>query len=169
MGTTQECCMLFWTNPGSMTPTKQQLYGHSLLISQTTQVRWTKYTKRCWWSKDELISDILPWTLTHGCTNVGWPTKTSIHMSSVWTLCRLEDQPRLMTREGQRNPVGMPWWSKGPNKESNGSVWDEVQKEKIDLVLNLVAECLDKYKPDTRITAWLMAIADIDKIDPTWP
>ena len=52
-------------------PKKQQLYGHLLPISQTIQVRWARQTGRCWWSKEELISNILLWTPTHGHTSVG--------------------------------------------------------------------------------------------------
>ena len=39
--------------------TKQQLYGHLPLISETIQVRRTRHTWRYWGSRDELISDVL--------------------------------------------------------------------------------------------------------------
>ena len=32
---------------------------------KTIQVRWTRHVGHCWRSKDELFSDIRPWTLTH--------------------------------------------------------------------------------------------------------
>ena len=44
-------------------PTKQQLYCHLPLITKSIQVRQTRYLGHCWRSKDELISDILLWTL----------------------------------------------------------------------------------------------------------
>ena len=42
-------------------PTKQQLYGHLPPI----QVRRTRHAGHCWRSRDELISDVLPWTPPH--------------------------------------------------------------------------------------------------------
>ena len=44
-------------------PTKQQLYGHSLSMTKTIQVGWTKHAGHGWRIKDELISDVLLWTL----------------------------------------------------------------------------------------------------------
>ena len=46
--------------------TKQQLYGHLPPITKNTQVRWTIHVGHCWRSKDELISDLLLWTPSHG-------------------------------------------------------------------------------------------------------
>ena len=54
-------------------PTRHQLYGHLPLITKTIQVRQTRHAGHCLRSKDELISDVLLWTPTHGvyivCTN----------------------------------------------------------------------------------------------------
>ena len=47
-------------------PTKHQLYGHLPPITKTIQVRQTRQAGHCWRSKDELISDVLLWTLTYG-------------------------------------------------------------------------------------------------------
>ena len=44
-------------------PAKQQLYGHRPPISKTIQIRRARPTGNCWKSKDELISDVLLWTL----------------------------------------------------------------------------------------------------------
>ena len=49
-------------------PTRHQLYGHLPPITKTIQVRRTRHTGHCWRSKDELISDVLLWTTTHGRT-----------------------------------------------------------------------------------------------------
>ena len=46
--------------------TKQQLYGHLPLIMKTIQVRWIRHAGHYWRNKDELISDILLWTPSHG-------------------------------------------------------------------------------------------------------
>ena len=47
-------------------PTKHQLYGHLPPITKTIQVRQTRHVGHCWRSRDELISDVLLWTLTYG-------------------------------------------------------------------------------------------------------
>ena len=44
-------------------PTKQQPYGHLPPITETIQISRTRHTGHCWRSRDELISDILLWTL----------------------------------------------------------------------------------------------------------
>ena len=50
-------------------PTKQQLYSHIPPIWQTIQIKWTRHAGVWWWSKDELVSDILLWTSTQGYTS----------------------------------------------------------------------------------------------------
>ena len=44
-------------------PTKHQLYGHLPPIMKTIQVRWTRHAGHSWRSTDELISDILLWSI----------------------------------------------------------------------------------------------------------
>ena len=44
-------------------PTRHQLYGHLPPITKTIPVRRTRLAGHCWRSKDELISDVLLWTL----------------------------------------------------------------------------------------------------------
>ena len=47
-------------------PTRHQLYGHLPPITKTIQVRRAWHAGHCWRSSDELISDVLLWTPTHG-------------------------------------------------------------------------------------------------------
>ena len=47
-------------------PMSHQLYSHLPPITKTFQVRWTRHAGHCWRSRDELISDVLLWTLTYG-------------------------------------------------------------------------------------------------------
>ena len=77
-------------------PTKQHLYGHLPPISLTLQVIRTRHTGYCWRSKDELISDVLLWTSTHGHTSVVRPARTYIHHLYTDTGCGQEDIPRGM-------------------------------------------------------------------------
>ena len=81
--------------------TKQQLYGHLPPIMKTIQVRWTTHVGHCWRSKDELISDILLWTPSHGQAKVGQPARTYIQQLCADMGCSLEDLLEAMNnREG---------------------------------------------------------------------
>ena len=59
-------------------PTRQQLYGHLPPITKTIQVRRTRHAGHCWRSRDELISDVLLCTPTHGRAKAGRPARTYI-------------------------------------------------------------------------------------------
>ena len=75
------------------------------LISQTMQIRWARHGGLCWRSKDEPISEILLWTLTHEHTSVGQLWKSCIHQLCADTGYCLENLPRVMAnRDG--------WWEK---------------------------------------------------------
>ena len=86
-------------------PTKQQLYSHLPPIMKTIQVRWTRHLGHCWRRKDELISNILLWTPSHGRAKAGWPARTYIQQLCADTGCSLEDLPGVMDdRDG--------WWER---------------------------------------------------------
>ena len=59
-------------------PTKQQLYSHLSPITKTIRVRRIRHAGHCWGSKDELISDVLLWTPSHGRAKAGRPARTYI-------------------------------------------------------------------------------------------
>ena len=87
-------------------PTRLQLYGHLPPITKTIQVRRTRHAGHCWRSKDELISDVLLWTPTHGCASVGRPARTYIQQLCEDTGCNPEDLPEAMSdREKWRETV----------------------------------------------------------------
>ena len=98
-------------------PTRLQLYGHLPPITKTIQVRRTRHAGHCWRSKDELISDVLLWTPTHGCARVGRPARTYIQQLCEDTGWNPEDLPEAMNdREKWRETVrdiragGATWW-----------------------------------------------------------
>ena len=98
-------------------PKKQQLNGHLLPITKTIQVRRTRHVGHCWRSRDELISDILLWTLSHERANAKRPARTYIQQLCADTGCSLEDLPGAMDdREGLRKRVrdiradSATWW-----------------------------------------------------------
>ena len=87
-------------------PTKQQLYGHLPPITKTIQIRRTKHARYCWRSRDELISDTLRWTPSHGRAKAGRPSRTYIQQLSENTECSSEYLPKAMDdREGWRERV----------------------------------------------------------------
>ena len=70
--------------------TRRQLYGHLPPITKTIQVRRTRH---CWRSKDELISDVLLWTLAYGQAKAGRRARTYIQQLCEDTGCSPEDLP----------------------------------------------------------------------------
>ena len=72
-------------------PTKQQLYGHLPPIRKTVQVRRTRHAVHCSRNRDELISDVLLWTLSHGTAKAGPPSGTYIQQLYADRGCILED------------------------------------------------------------------------------
>ena len=97
--------------------TRYQLYGHLPPITKTIQVRRTRHARRCWRSKDELISDVLLWTPAYGQAKAGRPARTYIQQLCEDTGCRPEDLPEAMNnrekwRERVRNihASGTTWW-----------------------------------------------------------
>ena len=96
---------------------KQQLYSHLPPIAKTIQVRQIRHARHCWRSRDELISDILLWTPSHGWAKAGWPAKTYLKQLCTDKECRLEDLPGAMNdRDGWQERVrkihagGARWW-----------------------------------------------------------
>ena len=91
---------------GRQHPTKQQLYGHLPSITKTIKVIRTRHAGHCWRSGDELISDVLLWTPSHGRAKAGRPTRTCIQQLFVDTGCSPEDLPEAMNdREEWRERV----------------------------------------------------------------
>ena len=98
-------------------PAGHQLYGQLPPITKTIQVRRTRHAGHCWRSRDELISDVLPWTPLHGRAKAGRPARTYIQQLCEDTWCSPEDLPEAMNnREKWRERVrdirasGTTWW-----------------------------------------------------------
>ena len=98
-------------------PTKQQLYGHLPPIMKTIKIRWTRYVEHCWRSRDELISDVLLWTHSHGRAKAGWPARIYIEQHCADMGCSPENLPEVMDdREGWRERFrdihadSATWW-----------------------------------------------------------
>ena len=98
-------------------PAKQQLYSHQPPITETIKIRRTRHVGHCWRSRDELISDVLLWTPSHGRANAGRPAQTYIPQLCADTECNREDLPKAMDdREAWRERVkniradSATWW-----------------------------------------------------------
>ena len=85
---TQECCEQYWTNPVAVRQPNT--------ITKTIQVRRTRYPGHCWRSWDELISNILLCTPSHGRAKTGRPASTYIKQFGADTGWSLENLPRTM-------------------------------------------------------------------------
>ena len=75
---------------------KQQLYGNLPAIMKTIKVRRTRHAGHCGRSKDELISDILLRTPSHGQAKAARPAWTYIQQLCEDTGCSPEDLPDVM-------------------------------------------------------------------------
>ena len=98
-------------------PTRHLLYGHLSPTTKTIQVRWTRHAGHCWRSSDELISDVLLWTPTHGRAKAGRPARTYIQQLCEDTGCSTEDLPEAMNdkekwleRVRDIRASGTTWW-----------------------------------------------------------
>ena len=87
-------------------PPKQQFYGHLPPFTKTIQVRRTRHKAHCWRSRNELISDVLLWTASHGRAKAGRPARTYIQQLCADRGCSLADLPKTMDeRNGWRERV----------------------------------------------------------------
>ena len=82
-------------------PTKQHLPP----ITKTIQVRQTRHAGHCWRSRDELKSDVLLWTPSHGRAKAGWQARTYIQQLCEDTGCSPEDLPEAMNNRER-------WWER---------------------------------------------------------
>ena len=97
-------------------PTKQQLYSHLPPIMKTIRNRQTRHVGHRWRSWDELISDILLWTPSHGQAKAGRPARTYIQQLCANTGYDLEDLPEAMDdKEG--------WWERVRDICADGVTW----------------------------------------------
>ena len=97
-------------------PTKQQLHDHLPPITKTIEVRWNRHAGHSWRSKDELISDILLWTPSHGRAKIGQPARTYTQQLCADTGCSLEDLLGVMDdRDG--------WWERVREICASSATW----------------------------------------------
>ena len=88
-------------------PTRHQLYGHLPPITKTIQARRTRHAGHCWRSRDELISDVLLWTLTYGRVKAGRPPRTYIQQLCEDTGYSSGDLPDAMN-DREKSEISVP-------------------------------------------------------------
>ena len=117
MTTTQECCEQYWTSPGGSPPQNSSCTATYHPLRKLSKFWWTRHVGHCWRSRDELISDILQWTPSHGRAKAGQPAWTYIQQLCDDTGCSPEDLPEAMNdREGWGERVryiradSTTWW-----------------------------------------------------------
>ena len=93
-------------------PTKWQLYGQLPPITKTIKIRSPSHAGHCWRSRDELISDVLLWTPSHGrAKEAGRPARTYIQQLCADMGCSPEELLEAMDdMEGWRESTTW-WWS----------------------------------------------------------
>ena len=82
--------------------TRHQLYGHLPPITKTIQVRRTRHAGHCWGSRDELISDVLLWTPTHGRAKAGRPARTYNYVRIRDVVQKTSQRRWTIGRSGER-------------------------------------------------------------------
>ena len=92
--------------------TRHQLYGHLPPITITIQVRRTWHAGHCWRSRDELISDVLLWTPTHGRAKAGRPARTYIQQlcEGMLSLRAMNDREEWRERVRDIRATSARWW-----------------------------------------------------------
>ena len=103
--------------PWRQHPTRQQLYGHLHPIMKTIKVRRTRHSGHSWRSREELISDVLPWTPSYGRTEAGRPARIYIQQLCDDMGCNPEDLPEAINNREEWQErfrdicaSGMTWW-----------------------------------------------------------
>ena len=91
-------------------PSKERLYGNLVQITSVIKERRTRFAGHFDRSKDEVVSDLILWTLKHGKAKVERPSRTYVKQLTEDTDFQLEDLPRAMEdRDYWRGRVNMVW------------------------------------------------------------
>ena len=83
---------------------------------KTIQIRWTRHVRCCWRSKDELISNMLLWTLSRGEAKVGQLARTYLPQFCADSRCTLED---LLGPLDNRDE----WWERVREIRASSTTW----------------------------------------------
>ena len=144
MCTTQKCYVVL-NKYCKQHSTKHQLYCHLPPISQTIQVRPTRHAEHSYRSKNELITDVLLWTLPHRHTRNGRTAKTYIYQHCKATISYLDDLPRGMNERNGWEEKENQW---NPCDDNDDDIFEISQK----FCMNLLKKC-------SHTLSWILLIA----------
>ena len=127
------------------TPHKAPTIRPPVSHHETIKVRQARHAGHCYRSRDELICNVLLWTVTYGRAKAGRPARTYIQQLCEYTGCSPKETPEAMNdREKWRERVrdirasGTTWWwwwcmHKPESVQENNTqklLWDfEIQTE----------------------------------------
>ena len=103
--------------------TKQHLYSHLPPITKTIQVRRNRHVIHSRKCRDELISDALLWTLSHGRAKAGRPTLTYIQQLCEDTWRSPMDLPERLGGMARESQGYLCWWHDKVMR------WDELDRK----------------------------------------
>ena len=124
--------VMFSYGPPHMAEQKQgdQLeptYNRSVRIQDVALRTWTRHAGHCWRSRDELISDVLLWTSSHGRAKAGWPARTYIQQLCEDTGCSPGDLNQtcrtLLEKQGRAHVL----FSDGPPHMAEQKQGDQLE------------------------------------------
>ena len=136
-------------------PTKQQLYGHLLPITKSIKVRWTRH---CWRSRDELISDVLLWTPPHMAEQKQGDQLEPTYSSSVRT-------PDVALRTCQKR------WTIGSSGERGSGISVLVARHDNDITMHIYdmgCDLEDLLEAMDDREGWWERVRDIHAGGTTW-
>ena len=117
MAITREYCDQYWASLGDNIPQNSSCTATYHQSQKPIKVRRTRHAGHCWRSMDELITDIILWTSSHGQAKAGWPARTYIQQLCADTGYYLENLPGAMDdRDGWRERAreicasSATWW-----------------------------------------------------------
>ena len=120
-----------------VTPTKKMaaVRASTSHHKKTIQMRRTQPAGHCWGSTDELISNVLLWTSSHGYASFGKSARTYLGEICVDTGCSLgamdnRDGRRERVREIHTSSTTWWWWNHQMDYYSNGTDFTKIGKTK---------------------------------------
>ena len=92
----KNCCEQYWTGPGGNTQQSSSYTATYHPSWKLPKLDGPWHAGHCWRIRDELITDALLWTSSHGWEKAGEPARTYIQQLCEDTGCSSEDLPEAM-------------------------------------------------------------------------
>ena len=108
----KNACEQYWSPGGSTPQSSNSTATYHLLRKLSKLDERTGYEGHSWRSRDEVIRDVLLWTLSHGRAKAGRPSRAYLQQLCVDTECNPETCRKQWTigRGGERGQGYPCWW-----------------------------------------------------------